>query len=253
MRGVFAARRFRARGATAAPRTGRRRRAGRRRPRPRARAGPPDSDGAGQRRRGPGGSRPGHNRARRSRARHSRSQAQRARHSLARQMPRRETIRGHASDDASGATAAAESPGPGAAAEHPDPARGVTRGPAAQARVTSAVATAAMPSPRPVRPSPSVVVPDTLTGAPPSASDSTFCASSRRGAIRGPVPDHLDRDVAHGETGTGEQCGGGAQQRGPGRPAHSGSAVPKLAPRSPRPAADSRASQAACAATSPSE
>src|SRR5204863_388712 len=57
-----------------------------------------------------------------------------------------------------------------------------------QARVTSAVATAAMPSPRPVRPSPSVVVPDTLTGAPPRASDSTFCASSRRGAIRGAFP-----------------------------------------------------------------
>jgi O-acetylserine/cysteine efflux transporter len=44
---------------------------------------------------------------------------------------------------------------------------------------TSAVATAATPSPRPVRPSPSVVVAEMLTGAP-TAVDSTDSASARR-------------------------------------------------------------------------
>jgi len=44
---------------------------------------------------------------------------------------------------------------------------------------TSAVATAATPSPRPVRPSPSVVVAEMLTGAP-TAMDSTDSASARR-------------------------------------------------------------------------
>src|SRR5690606_24204926 len=39
---------------------------------------------------------------------------------------------------------------------------------------TSAVAIAATPSPRPVSPRPSVVVPETLTGAP-SAADSAAC------------------------------------------------------------------------------
>ena len=39
----------------------------------------------------------------------------------------------------------------------------------------------------------------------------------------------------------------------PDAPAHSGRPVPKIAPRSPRPAADSSASQIAWAATSPSE
>ena len=52
---------------------------------------------------------------------------------------------------------------------------------------TSAVAIAAMPSPRPVRPSPSVVVADSETGAP-TASCSTAVASSRRGPSRGRLP-----------------------------------------------------------------
>ena len=46
---------------------------------------------------------------------------------------------------------------------------------------------AATPSPRPVRPSPSVVVAETVTGAP-TASDSTLSASARRGANRGRLP-----------------------------------------------------------------
>ena len=51
----------------------------------------------------------------------------------------------------------------------------------------TASAKAATPSPRPVNPNPSEVVPDTLTG-PPTASDSTFCASSRRFPTRGALP-----------------------------------------------------------------
>lgn len=62
------------------------------------------------------------------------------------------------------------------------PPRGMRRGqsPAADATgTTSAVAIAATPSPRPVSPSASVVVADTVTGAP-AAADSADCASSRR-------------------------------------------------------------------------
>src|ERR1700761_4803839 len=51
-----------------------------------------------------------------------------------------------------------------------------------------AVARAAAPSPRPVRPRPSVVGADRLTQAPPSAADNAAWSSSRRGAIRGRLP-----------------------------------------------------------------
>ena len=47
---------------------------------------------------------------------------------------------------------------------------------------------AAMPSPRPVRPRPSVVVADRDTAAPDSASLSTATASARRGPILGRLP-----------------------------------------------------------------
>ena len=49
------------------------------------------------------------------------------------------------------------------------------------------MAMAAMPSPRPVRPSPSVVVAERLTG-PPIASLSSCWACSRRGPIFGRLP-----------------------------------------------------------------
>ena len=52
---------------------------------------------------------------------------------------------------------------------------------------TSATAIAATPSPRPVSPRPSVVVPDTLIGAP-TAADSTDSASCRRELKRGELP-----------------------------------------------------------------
>ena len=80
-----------------------------------------------------------------------------------------------------------------------------------------AVAMAAMPSPRPVRPSPSVVVADRDTGAPDSA-----CAEHGDGLgparpDLGPVPDHVDGDVADDVPGLGDQPRGLAQQRHPGR------------------------------------
>src|SRR4029079_365224 len=54
-------------------------------------------------------------------------------------------------------------------------------------RAINAVATAARPSPRPVRPSPSVVVAETDTGAP-TASVRTASASPRRGPTLGRLP-----------------------------------------------------------------
>ena len=68
--------------------------------------------------------------------------------------------------------------GPGAGRQHDD---------GRPHQWTSAVAIAAMPSPRPVRPSPSVVVAESETGAP-TASWRTAVASSRRGPSRGRLP-----------------------------------------------------------------
>lgn len=67
-------------------------------------------------------------------------------------------------------------------------ARLTARGAAPQAvGTTSAVATAATPSPRPVSPRPSVVVADTVTGAP-AAAESAASASDLRGPILGRLP-----------------------------------------------------------------
>ena len=111
---------------------------------------------------------------------------------------------------------------------------------------------AATPSPRPVRPSPSVVVAETDTGAP-TAADRAASASARRGPIFGPVADHLDGDVADVEARVAHQAAVSVSRATPEAPAQRGSEVPKTLPRSPSPAADSRASQAAWAATSASE
>src|SRR5690349_18300225 len=110
-----------------------------------------------------------------------------------------------------------------------------------------------MPSPRPVRPSPSVVVPDTLTAAPASASLSTFSASARRGASRGRFP--MTWTATLPTTNPAAVTSRNVSRRGasPDAPAHSGRDVPKFPPRSPRPAAESSASHIACDATSPSE
>src|ERR1700761_109162 len=112
---------------------------------------------------------------------------------------------------------------------------------------------AAMPSPRPVRPRPSVVVPDTLTGAPDSASDRTFSASARRGAILGRLPMTWTATLPTVKPASVTSRNVSRSRTTPRAPAHSGRDVPNCAPRSPRPAADRRASQIAWAATSPSE
>ena len=119
-----------------------------------------------------------------------------------------------------------------------------------------ATAMAAMPSPRPVRPRPSVVVPETRTG-PPTAALRRSCASAG-GADPGPVADHLDAPVADAEPAVPVRAGAPRPEAGsaarPRTPATTpGRTVPNTEPRSPRPAADSSASQSACAATSASE
>src|SRR5580693_2128405 len=118
---------------------------------------------------------------------------------------------------------------------------------------TRAVAIAAMPSPRPVSPSPSVVVAERLTGAPDSASLSTAIASARLGPTLGRLPmTQMARfPVVNPAAATSRAVSRSSAT--PGAPAHSGREVPKWVPRSPSPAADSSASQAAWAAASPSE
>src|SRR6266568_979639 len=112
---------------------------------------------------------------------------------------------------------------------------------------------AAMPSPRPVRPSPSVVVADTLTEAPDSASLSIFSASARRGEIRGRFPITCTATLPMTKPASLTSRNVSRSSATPDAPAHSGACVPKFPPRSPRPAADSSAVQMACDATSPSE
>src|SRR5689334_19648449 len=110
-----------------------------------------------------------------------------------------------------------------------------------------------MPSPRPVRPSPSVVVADTLTEAPDSASASTFSASARRGATRGRLPITCTTTLPMTKPASLISRNVSRSSATPDAPAHSGREVPKFSPRSPSPAADSSAVQMACDATSPSE
>src|SRR5690606_35977741 len=119
-------------------------------------------------------------------------------------------------------------------------------------RATSAVATASSPSPRPVKPSPSVVVAARLTGAP-SARLIAAAASSRRGPMRGRLPMTWTATLPMVKPDSRTSSAVAARNCAPEAPAHRGSAVPNREPRSPRPAAESSASHAACAATSPSE
>src|SRR5674536_349304 len=117
---------------------------------------------------------------------------------------------------------------------------------------TSAVAIAASPSPRPVNPSPSVVVALTDTGAP-AAAPSAASAAARRGPSRGKLPTTCTATLPTPQPAAASRRAVSANSAEPAAPAHRGSAVPKWLPRSPSPAADSSASQAAWAATSPSE
>ena len=113
--------------------------------------------------------------------------------------------------------------------------------------MSSAVAIAATPSSRPVRPSPSVVVArDAHRGADGPAQH--LLDLGPPGADLRTVADHLDGHVGDVEAGRATRRTVSASRTTPAAPAHSGSAVPKSLPRSPSPAADSSASQAACAA-----
>ena len=73
-------------------------------------------------------------------------------------------------------------------------------------RVTSAVAMAATPSPRPVRPSPSVVVADRLTGAPEGVREGRGGLVAARAEARD-VADDLHRDVADLPAGVAHAAG----------------------------------------------
>jgi hypothetical protein len=71
---------------------------------------------------------------------------------------------------------------------------------------------AAMPSPRPVRPRPSVVVADTLTGTPPSLRVIAAVGKAR------PVTDNLHRDVARPASGGLQNLPGPVEQHSTTRP-----------------------------------
>ncbi|MCO5576786.1 hypothetical protein L7F22_030606 [Adiantum nelumboides] len=79
------------------------------------------------------------------------------------------------------------------------------------------VATAARPSPRPVRPRPSVVVPETATGPPAASVRGPFCLGAPRADLR-VVADDLHRGVADRPARFLEQAADLGQQRGPARP-----------------------------------
>ena len=120
-------------------------------------------------------------------------------------------------------------------------------------RSTRAVAMAATPSPRPVRPRPSVVVAETVTGRADGGRERGLRLGAARAEPRA-VADHLDGDVADLEA---RPRGRGRRSRRAGRrPTRRPTPGPtcrSCEPRSPSPAAESSASQAAWAATSPSE
>ena len=77
---------------------------------------------------------------------------------------------------------------------------------------------AATPSPRPVRPRPSVVVADSDTGAPDRARAEHGDGLGPARADLGPVADDVDGDVPDDEPRLGDQARGLAEQRNPGRP-----------------------------------
>ena len=83
--------------------------------------------------------------------------------------------------------------------------------------MTNAVAMAAIPSPRPVSPSPSVVVADTETGAPENVAEHLLRLVSARADLR-PVPDHLDRGVGDAEVVLVEEPAYLGEHRGTAHP-----------------------------------
>ncbi len=117
---------------------------------------------------------------------------------------------------------------------------------------TKAVATAIRPSSRPGKPRPSVVAPETETGAP-AASERIFWASSRRLPILGRGPTTWTAMLPIRKPASRTMRAASVRRVTPEAPDHSGRPVPKCCPRSPRPAAENRALQAAWATTSASE
>ena len=102
---------------------------------------------------------------------------------------------------------------------------------------------AASPSPRPVRPRPSVVVPATETGAPPTAADSTRLGLVAPRADARPVAHDLDGEVAHHPAVAGQDGGRRGQQRDAGGPRPLGARGAEVLPRdrpAPRPTAARR-------------
>ena len=93
---------------------------------------------------------------------------------------------------------------------------------------------AAMPSPRPVSPRPSVVVPLTDTGAP-QADPRAASASSRRGPILGRSPITCTATLPIRNPASPTRRAHSVSSRTPDAPDHSGRSVPKTVPRSPRP------------------
>ena len=75
---------------------------------------------------------------------------------------------------------------------------------------------AATPSPRPVRPRPSVVVAETVTGAP-AAAVSAASASARRGPRRGRLPITWTATLPTAKPGRAHAGGGLGEQGDPGR------------------------------------
>ena len=97
-----------------------------------------------------------------------------------------------------------------------------------------------------------MLVAATDTGAP-TAAVSAASASARRGPIRGVSPTTWTATFPGRSPAAATNRTVSASSATPDAPDHRGSDVPNTEPRSPKPAADSSASQAACAATSPSE
>ena len=87
---------------------------------------------------------------------------------------------------------------------------------------TSAVASAARPSPRPVRPRPSVVVALTETGAP-TAALSAASASARRGPILGRLPTTCTATLPISKPAARTRRAVSASSAAPAAPAHCGS------------------------------
>ena len=111
---------------------------------------------------------------------------------------------------------------------------------------------AEMPSPRPVKPRPSLVVAETLTGAP-AASLRTRWDSSRRGPNLGLLATNCTAMLPISKPAARTIRAASASRVTPEAPAYSGRSVPKCVPRSPTPQAENRASAAAWATGSPSE